>query len=227
VDPRRLRLSLIALQLVALATLLRSVAYDRWITVVASILLLVGAAAAKRGRVWGIALSLGAAAAFPVAWMIGIAPPWFCLVGLAGALPFAIASKAFARFDRSATVLLAIVAATTGAFGAIAWREAAWSIFTKFPSTLPSVEAQHGLLLAALVASALVAMRLGRRNITGESHGAEASLGEESRVRIAKHVRVGAASDTRDGALAEHTATDETDDAALYAPPPQQRRAKR
>ena len=95
-DQRRLQLSLVIAQVVGAATLLRSVAYDRWITVLAAALLIVGASAARRGRSWGVGLALGAAASFPVAWAIGIAPPWFCLVG---ALPFAIASRAFARFD--------------------------------------------------------------------------------------------------------------------------------
>ena len=101
--PRAVRYSLFATELVAFATLLRSVAYDRWITVLASVLLIMGAGAARRGRAWGIALAFAAAAAFPTAWVIGIAPAWFCLVGAAGALPFLFVVRAFARFDRSAT----------------------------------------------------------------------------------------------------------------------------
>lgn len=178
---RRLRLSLFVLQLVGVATLLRSVAYDRWITVLASALLLIGAAAAQRGRSWGVALALGAAAAFPVAWAIGIAPAWFCAVGAFGALPFLIASRAFARFDRGATALLAVAAASVGAIGALGWKELAWSVITRFPSWAPSQEAQHGVALIALVASAVVATRLFPQR---------RGLGEPSRVRVAEHVRV-------------------------------------
>ena len=77
VDLRRLQLSLVAAQLIGAATLLRSVAYNRWITMLASVLLIVGAEAARRGRSWGVGLALGAASAFPVALAIGIAPAWF------------------------------------------------------------------------------------------------------------------------------------------------------
>jgi hypothetical protein len=212
VDARRLRLSLLAVQLVGIATLLRSIAYDRWITVLASVLLIVGASAAQRGRSWGVALSFGAAAAFPVAWAIGIAPPWFCLVGIIGALPFALASRAFARFDRGATALLAVLAASAGAFGALAWKEYAWSLFMSFPSIRPSLEAQHGLALTAVVASAIVAARLGRGT-------AGAPLAEESHVRIAQHVRV--------ADLGERSADVATDAEEHEAHAPERRRAHR
>ena len=43
VDLGRLKLSLVVLQFAAVATLLRSIAYDYWITVLASVLLLAGA----------------------------------------------------------------------------------------------------------------------------------------------------------------------------------------
>lgn len=181
-DLRRLQLSLFAAQLVGAATLLRSVAYDRWITVLASVLLIVGATAARRGRSWGVGLSLAAAAAFPMAFLIGIAPPWFCLVGLAGALPFAIASRAFARFDKGATALLAVLAASTGAIAAVAWKEYAWSIFQMFPVSRPSIEAQHGLALTMLTAVAAVTAVMTRTK-TGPS-------GSGERVRIAQHLRV-------------------------------------
>lgn len=182
-DLRRLQLSLVAAQLVGAATLLRSVAYDRWISVLAAALLIVGATAARRGRSWGVGLAMAAGAAFPVAWAIGIAPPWFCLVGIAGALPFAIASRAFARFDRGATILLASLAASAGAAGALAWKEYAWSIFMRFPITRPSFEPQHALLLMTLttVMTALFVMdRIGHRG----------ALAEGPRVRVGERLRV-------------------------------------
>ena len=173
----RVRGSLLLVELVAWATLLRSVAYDRWITVLASALLFVGAAAALRGKTWGVALAFGQAIAFPVAWLIGIAPPWFCLVGLAGVLPFLHLARAFARFDRSATAILASVTAAGGALGAIAWKESAWTVFNLFPSLYPSATAQHGIALAVLVALGLVVAKKHLRE-------------DPARVRIGAAVRV-------------------------------------
>ena len=205
-DVRRFRLSLVVLQLVGLATLLRSIAYDRWITVLASVLLLVGAAAAQRGRTWGVALSFAAAMAFPVAWMIGIAPPWFALVGLVGAMPFAIASRAFARFDKGATRVLTVVAASAGALGALAWKEYAWSIISTFPSFRPSLEAQHGLALTAIIASAaIIATRFGR----GAGDGLGAS--EEQHVRVADQIRIADSAESELETSAEHAHESDTD----------------
>ncbi len=179
-DQRRLHLSLVAAQLVGAATLLRSVAYNFWITMLASALIIVGAEAARRGRSWGVGLALGAATAFPVAWAIGIAPTWFVLVGIAGALPFAIASRAFARFDKGATALLALLAASAGTIGAMAWKEYAWSIFASVPMTRPSMEAQQGLMLATLTTLVAAAvMSRGKRELVGGD-----------RVRVAEHLRV-------------------------------------
>lgn len=211
-DQRRFQLSLVVLQLVGLATLLRSIAFDRWITVLASVLLLVGASAAHRGRSWGVALSFAAAVAFPVAWAIGIAPPWFCLVGVAGAMPFALTSKAFARFDKGAATLLTVLAASAGAIGAIAWKEIAWTVFEMVPALRPSLHAQHGLALIAVVASALVASRLGR---------APLGLEEASRVRVAGELRVAADLDSELGASSV------TDAEVLDDEPLEPRRARR
>jgi hypothetical protein len=179
VELARLRASLTVLQFVALATLLRSIAYDRWITVLASVLLLLGGAAAQRGRSWGVALAFGAAVAFPVAWAIGIAPPWFVLVGILGSLPYAVASRGFARFDKGATALLTLAAALAGAFGALLWKEVSWPLFMSFPALRPSMEAQHGLALLAVLASAALAMRFGQK-----------TLGEDRHVRVAQQLRV-------------------------------------
>jgi hypothetical protein len=200
VDLRRLQLSLVAAQLVGAATLLRSVAYDRWITVLASVLLIVGASAARRGRSWGVGLSFAAAASFPVAWLIGIAPFWFCLVGVAGALPFMIASRAFARFDKGATALLAVLAASAGAIGAIAWKEYAWSIFQTFPVSRPSIEAQHGLALTMLTAITAVAVLMTRSKSVASAGGEQ--------VRVAQQLRI--ADTTEDSSLEnDHAAYDE------------------
>ena len=209
-DQRRLQLSLVVAQVVGAATLLRSVAYDRWITVLAAALLIVGASAARRGRSWGVGLALGAAASFPVAWAIGIAPPWFCLVGIVGALPFAIASRAFARFDKGATVLLAFLAASTGAIGAIAWKEYAWSFFTTFPVSRPSLEAQHGFALATLATLVVIAGVMAR--------GKHREVAGGQRVRVAEQLRVSdSASREQDAALDLDLAGAE-DDSSSAAP---------
>ena len=211
---RRLQLSLVAAQLVGAATLLRSVAYDRWITALAAALLIVGATAARRGRSWGVWLALGAAASFPVAWAIGIAPPWFCLVGVVGALPFAIASRAFARFDKGATTLLAFLAASTGAISAIAWKQYAWSFFTTFPISQPSREAQHGVALAALATLVVVAGVLARGK-----HG----ITSGQRVRVAEQLRVGDSTHREEEATLDLDLLDAEDDANSAAP---QRRSR-
>jgi hypothetical protein len=181
---RRLNLSLVAVQLVGVATLLRSIAYDRWITVLASALLLVGATAARRNKSWGVALALGAAAAFPVAWAIGIAPFWFCLVGAVGALPFLIASRAFARFDKSATAVLAMAAGGMGAVGALTWKEIAWPLFMEYPSLRPSIMAQHELLLLPVLACVILAMRVGRGGATSARLRIAETTEPTARVRV-------------------------------------------
>ena len=172
-------------------TLLRSIAYDRWITVLASLVLIGGAAAALRGRTWGVGLAFASAAAFPVAFAIGIAPAWFCLVGLAGALPFALTARPLARFDKGATVLLAAIAATAGAAASIAWKEVAWSLVTTFPSLRPSMEAQHGVALAATLAL-IVGVLAGRaRHPAACSASDSASNSTEAHVRFAEPARIG------------------------------------
>jgi hypothetical protein len=160
--PRRLPHALVAINLVGWATLLRSIAYDRWITVLMATLLLVGAAATRRGRTWGVALAFAAASWFPVATAIGIAPPWFVFVGLIGALPFALMSRAMLRFDARATVLMTGLGASLGTAGAIAWKDLAPDVFATFPSLTPSLYANHGLAVVTLLSAALVAKALRR-----------------------------------------------------------------
>ncbi len=186
--PRSLHVSLIAAHAVGFATLIRSVAFDRWITVVASLLLIVGATAALRGRTWGTALSLASAVAFPVAFAIGIAPPWFVFVGLIGALPFVLASGALARFDRRATAWLAGIAAGMGAFGAVAWKLIAWDLFAAFPALRPSVFPQHGLAVLGLLVFGMFAIVAASRTSARERKRIEATEG--TRVRIAEGAEV-------------------------------------
>ncbi|MDB4940826.1 MAG: hypothetical protein JWP97_360 [Labilithrix sp.] len=147
-------------QIVGVLTLLRSVALDRWVTVLASLVLLAGATAARRNRSWGVLLALAAASAFPVAFLIGIAPPWFMLVGLVGARPFLLSSRAFARFDKGAAALLAGLAVSFGAAGAVLWKEVVWPVFLEHPMLWPSRYPHHGVWLLPLLAVAIVAMRV-------------------------------------------------------------------
>ena len=170
------------------ATLVRSIAFDRWITVLAAVLLLVGVMGARRDRVWGVALAYAAAVAFPVAWAIGIAPAWFVLVGAIGALPFVLASRAMVRFDARATGVLAMLGAVLGASGAIAWKECALDVFAAFPSLTPSLHAHHGAAILALLASAFVGRKIAR--------GARAQACQPVAVRLAPHLRVAEVSET-------------------------------
>jgi hypothetical protein len=71
------------------------------------------------------------AIAFPAAHLLGMAPAWFWLVGLAGALPFALSSRWMASFDKGATVLFAVVAAAAGVACATAWHEIYLSLFAR------------------------------------------------------------------------------------------------
>jgi hypothetical protein len=176
--PRNLRLSILIVQLVTIATLMRSIAFDRWITILASLVLLVGAAAAKRNRAWGVALMFAQAAAFPMAYLIGIAPSWFCLVGAVGMIPFMLTAPGFARLDRGATRLLAALAVAGGSIGAIVWKQIAWDVFRSVPFFWPSGYPHHGWAVAGLAALGVAIAVRDRKLVDAE--GAE----------VAAHARV-------------------------------------
>lgn len=127
--PKNLVLSLLVVQAVATATLLRSVLLERWTTVLAATLLLVGARAALRERTWGIGVILATATAFPIAVTLGFAPAWFWIVGIVGVAPFVLTLKPMLRFDVGATALFAAIAGGTAVASAFAWREAAIAIY--------------------------------------------------------------------------------------------------
>jgi hypothetical protein len=176
------------LELVAFATLLRSVAFDRWITVLVSLLVLTGALGIRRGRSWGVALAFAAACFFPAAFLLGMAPGWFVAVGAIAAAPFLLTWRAFARSDRQATMWLVGLSASAGALIAVVWNLIAWPLFWSFPSLFPSFRPQHGLLVSALLAIGagvgIARWRAARR--AAASPPAIASTG----VRIAAPVRV-------------------------------------
>ena len=60
---------------------------------------------------------------------LGIAPSWFWMVGLVGAVPFVLPLRPMVRFDVGATALFTAIAGSMGVAGAFAWREAAYAIF--------------------------------------------------------------------------------------------------
>lgn len=187
--PRNVERSLLVAQVLGAATLLRSIAYDRWITVLAAALLIAGAVAAQRGRTWGVGLAFAAAAWFPVAFLVGIAPAWFVLVGLAGALPFAQLWRSFARFDRGAAALMASMAVTAGTLGAIVWKNIAWTIFTIIPALRPGAYAQHGLAVAATLAVMVAIVVRGRSRGALGPEPTHARIGERTRLTESRDVQ--------------------------------------
>lgn len=179
--PQHLRAPLHVAQIVAFATLVRSVAFDRWITVLVSTLLLGGIWAAGRGRTWGIGLMLAMASAFPVMFFLGMGPAWFCFVGLAGAMPFLTSLPAFLKFDRQATALFATIAASIGTaigYGYHAW--APW-LLGNLPILRPTFVPHHPLLIAALF---LVGFFYSRRRDQVESTGVRVAAGADAHVRV-------------------------------------------
>jgi hypothetical protein len=163
--------------------------------------LLLGASAAHRNRAWGVALMFAQAIAFPVAFFIGIAPSWFCVVGTLGAVPFLLTAPGFARVDRGATRVLAALAIAGGAAGAIAWKELAYSIFESFPAVAPSIYPQHGFIVAAVAALGVAGAFRHRRLVEEEEERAEGATAGAQR-RVASPTRI--ASLDEDLALTEH-----------------------
>jgi len=125
----RIQAALFVAQLAAVYTLARaSVAlfvqgyFYALSTVLAAALMMVGSVAALRGRTWGVGVTFMCSVGFTAAAFLKIGPPWFYLVGLAGAIPMALGLRAFATFGRDALLLFAGGAATIGASVALAWR---------------------------------------------------------------------------------------------------------
>jgi hypothetical protein len=179
-------------QLVSIATLMRSIAFDRWITIFASLVLLAGAAAAKRNRAWGVALMFAQAVAFPAAFMIGIAPAWFCLVGAVAMIPFMLTAPGFMRVDRGATRLLYALAIAGGALGAITWKKIAWDVFEAIPFLSPSGSAHHGWIVAAVAALGVGIAVRDRKLVDAAEEEARAGAlaGTSTNARIASPARI-------------------------------------
>jgi hypothetical protein len=201
--PAPLRRWLGVLELVAFATLLRSVAFDRWITVLMSLFLLAAAFGARRGRSWGVALAFAASFFFPLAFALGMAPAWFVVVGAIAAVPFALTWRAFARADRAATAWLAGLSVGAGSLIALAWQQFAWPLFWTFPALFPSVRPQNGLLVTALLATgaavAAIRWREARRARSSGEQSAELDAIEGTTgMRIATSTEADAARHARE-----------------------------
>jgi hypothetical protein len=191
------------LEVVAFATLLRSVAFDRWITVVMSLFLLAAAFGARRGRSWGVALAFASSFFFPLAFVLGMAPAWFVVVGAIAAVPFALTWRAFARADRAATAWLAGLSMGAGSLVALVWQQIAWPLFWTFPALFPSVRPQNGLLVTALLATAVAVWaarwREARRVRSSDDRTAElGTIASSSGMRIATTNEAAASVDARE-----------------------------
>ncbi|MFO0738296.1 MAG: hypothetical protein U0270_20555 [Labilithrix sp.] len=183
-SPRSIRMPLLAMQVATVATLMRSVALDRWITVAACLVLLAASAAGSRGRTWGVALAFPLGVTFLGICALGIAPPWFALLGLLAIRPFMRMWRHFFAFDRGATVLLTSAATALGAAGAVAWKTYAHALFQAVPALVPSIYPHHGVLVLAIGALASVAGLLQGR----AEERADAAQPAAARVRIADPV---------------------------------------
>lgn len=181
VVPSKIGASVVTAQLVGWLVLLRSVAFDRWSTVLVSLLMIVGARAALRDRTWGVVLAGASGAWMVAAVVLGMGPPWMALAGVLGALPFLRSWASFRRFDRGAAALLATLVAGLGGAGAVAWKAVAPWLFWNVPAFLPTMEAGHGLALAGILAAAL-GLAVKDRRLLREAM-ASSSTAEESTTR--------------------------------------------
>jgi hypothetical protein len=183
--PQRLDRVLLLVHGVGAVTLLRSVLYERWITVVVAGLLLAGTSAARRGKTWGVPLTLGTAVMFLLAGATGIGPAWFGLVAIAAALPFAMTWKALHRFDPAATLLMMTLSTGTGLVAAACWRPVSvllWRISPVFRAN------QHvtawSLVLSCAALAALVSLTR-HKTEPATAFGALQGHAPLSRVRVA------------------------------------------
>ncbi|NUO47594.1 MAG: hypothetical protein HOV80_01925 [Polyangiaceae bacterium] len=201
--PEPLRRWLSVLEVVAFATLLRSVAFDRWITVLMSLFLLTAAFGARRGRSWGVALAFAASCFFPLAFVLGMAPAWFVAVGAIAAVPFALTWRAFARADRAATAWLTGLSVGAGALVALVWQQIAWPLFWTFPSLFPSVRPQNGLLVTALLATGAAVAAIRWRAARRERSSTDASAGLTALESTTTGMRIATTSETAASARAQ------------------------
>ncbi|HEU4412149.1 MAG TPA: hypothetical protein VFS43_43305 [Polyangiaceae bacterium] len=227
----RLARTLELVHLIASATLIRSILFDRWITVLASVLLVVAVAAARRGKTWGVGLALASAAAFPMAWVLGMAPAWFLVVGAVGALPFALTARSLARFDAKATAFGASLAVTGGVLGAVGWWVFAPAIISMFPSLRPGYWPAHEVAAALTTLALSLVGRANRRAGAGdlaESEGDDAHAyapPAPARIAASPGVRVLDAPRAAGGADLAPAAADELDEDPLSPPEARARRA--
>lgn len=91
-----------------------------WCTVAASVALLVGAGAGLRGRTWGVLLAAVSGMSFLGAWAVGIAPPEYIGIALAGFAPMLAVSPRLFGFDAKAATVAVALAVAIGAAAALA-----------------------------------------------------------------------------------------------------------
>jgi hypothetical protein len=191
-----------AVQLVTVAMLMRSVALDRWITVAASLLLLAASSAAVRGRTWGVAVAYLIGITFMTLCGLGIAPLFFALLGALAIRPFARVFRHLLDFDRGAAATLAVGATALGGAAGLAWKGFAHSLFNAFPAFVPSLYPHHGWLVAAIgAASTLLILR---------QHRAAPRERGETRTRVSEdaetHVRIAEDAETEADEAIDHEA---------------------
>jgi hypothetical protein len=193
-------------QLVGWLLLLRSVAFDRWMTVAVAVLMLVGVRAAMRERTWGVVLAFAAAVWLPAAVFLGMAPPWFLLAGVLGMLPFLKTWPSLRALDKGAASLLATLAGGLGVAGALAWKSFAPALFWSVPALRPTFLPGHGFAVAAILAlAATLAVRDRRardRALAGSAGSGgvrvAASDDEPARLRVGDEMRVASLHDAPD-----------------------------
>lgn len=113
--PLHLVISLLAVDLVAFAVLVRGMSHpDHRGELVAAAGLSFGAMAALCERTWGIGLVLAAATSFFAAAAMHMGPPTHYVVAAIGVLPFVFTMKHMVRFHLGATVLFALLAGGMG-----------------------------------------------------------------------------------------------------------------
>lgn len=185
--------------------LLRSVAFDRWMTVLVSLGLIVGARAAMRGRSWGLLLAFASACWYLAVFFLGMAPLFFVPFAIVAALPLLKAWRAFTGFDRGAAKAAAAIAASAGAGGALGWKAALPWLADTFPALTPTFEAHHGAALIAILSVAIAIAARDRRASSAEAQTGPRVASAAPPVRIAAGLDMPEALDVY---------TDEVDEAA-------------
>ncbi len=110
---------------------------------------------------WGVGLSLMSGVSFLAAWALGMAPPMFIPIGLAGVTPFALAVALMKRdVARDALALFAGIAALLGVGAALVWKQIAFQLFRMWPSLAPTPVHNRVAALVMVGAAAVCVLAL-------------------------------------------------------------------